>query len=569
MRVLFALALSAASLFFLGSEARSEWWKDAGGGNALDRRDIDVSSGTAARTQWSDGRIEAWAGATANPRISVNRAQARSLALKAARHLAYEKLAETVDGLSLDGSTTLKKEVLEGSVLQVKVQATIRGATVVRETVTDLPDGSPWAEVAVKLPIAGRTGLSSAFGIWSGSQPQASYRPNPAYTPEEQYTGVIIDASGLGFSPALAPRLLAEDSRAQVYGPHSVDARFFEARGAVGYNESLLKARRDPRVGPNPIIVRASGVVGDRKADLLISRWDAERLFAADRLSQVLKRGAVVVVVGKGPADLLKEGSRYAVLIGINEYAHANEVPPIRPLRFAAADAMDLGAFLTGKGGYQKEKVRVLVNEQASRAAIYSHLRALRHQVREEDTVVFFFSGHGTIGKARDGLPHYYLVPHDGRPGDLDGTAIRDDALEELVGQLNAKKVVVLLDACHSGGLGNQRAKGLANPAVRNGPHGHVFMEPAEGRVILAASRPDQVSIEDEQLRHGAFTHFLLEAMAGAADLDRDGTVTVLEAYQYLSSKVREYTARTHGFEQRPVLEVRGMSRELILAAIR
>jgi uncharacterized caspase-like protein len=94
-------------------------------------------------------------------------------------------------------------------------------------------------------------------------------------------------------------------------------------------------------------------------------------------------------------------------------------------------------------------------------------------------------------------------------------------------------------------------------------------MEATEGRVILAASRPEQVSIEDDQLQHGVFTHFLLEALGGPADLNRDGEVTALEAYQYLSARVREYTARTHGFEQRPVLEVRGMSRELIVAAVR
>ncbi len=538
-------------------------------GPVLDRRDIDVSAHTAVRTSWEEGLIEAKAGATADMRLAVNRAQARSMALKAARHLAYEKLAEAVEGLSLTGEASVRHATLRASNLRTELQAKIRGARILGETVTDLPDGSVWAEVTLGLPLVGQEGVSGALTGWASVQPPPSYRPNAAYATEDQYTGVIVEASGLGFSPGLTPRLLTADDRAEIYGPSRISPQALQAQGLTGYMESLPKARGDPRVGRNPLLVRAVGVSGDRRGDLLVSRHDAERLMAADRQSQVLTRGAVVVLVGKGPADLLKEGKRYAILVGVNEYAHANQVPPIRPLRFAASDARDLATLLIQKGGYSTEGLQLLVNEQATRVSLYGALRALRDSVREEDTVLLFFSGHGTIGTGRDGLSHYYLVPHDGRASDLDGTAIRDDVLEELVGQLPAKKVVVLLDACHSGGLGDQRVKGFANPADRTAPTSRTFMESSEGRVVMAASRPDQVSVEDDQVQHGVFTHFLLEALGGKADFDRDGTVTVLETYQYVSSEVRAYTTRTHGFEQRPVLEVRGMSRELILAALR
>jgi hypothetical protein len=57
----------------------------------------------------------------------------------------------------------------------------------------------------------------------------------------------------------------------------------------------------------------------------------------------------------------------------------------------------------------------------------------------------------------------------------------------------------------------------------------------------------------------------LLEALSGAADLDQDGKVTVLEAFQYLSAKVRDYTLERFQIAQQPVLEVRGMSGEIVL----
>ncbi len=550
-------------------EAGSEWWKEPTSGTSLDRRDIDVSAHTAVRTKWDEGSIEVKAGATADLRVAVNRAQARSMALKAARYLAYEKLAETVEGLTLTGDTIIKRETLKDSTLHVQVQARIKGARIVSETVQDLPDGSVWAEVVVGLRLNGPEGLTSALTGWAAAQPPAGYQPNPAFATEEQYTGLIVEASGLGFSPALTPRLLVAGDQAQIYGPQSVDPRFLEAYGLAGYADSLLKAKADGRVGPNPLIVRAQGVAGERKGDLLIPWRDAERILAADRQSGILKRAAVIIVVGKGPIDLLKEGRRYALLIGINEYANSQDTLPIKPLRFAANDARDLANLLIQKGGYAPEDVQLLLNGQATRAAIYAALRSLRSKVREEDTVLIFFSGHGTVGPARDGTAHYYLVPSDGRLDDLYQTAIRDDAFEELVGQLPAKKVLILLDACHSGGVGGKLAKGVTNPLVQTTPGRNSFMEAGEGRVILAASRPEQVSIEDDQVRHGVFTHFLLEALGGKADFDRNKEITILEVYQYLSTEVRAYTQRVHGFEQRPVLEVRGMSGELILAAAR
>lgn len=550
-------------------EAGSEWWEESTSGIHLDRRDIDISAQTAVRTKWDEGYIEVKAGATADRRVAVNRAQARSMALKAARHLAYEKLAETVEGLTLTGDTIIKKETLKDSTLRVQIQAKIKGARVVSEAVQDLPDGSVWAEVVVGLRLNGPEGLTSALTGWAAAQQATAYRPNPAYVPEEHYTGLIVEASGLGFSPALTPRLLATDDQAQIYGPHSVDPHYLETAGLVGYTDSLLKAKADGRVGPNPLIVRAQGVAGERKGDLLITRQDAERILAADRQSGILKRAAVIIVVGKGPIDLLKEGRRYALLIGINEYANSQDSRPIRPLRFAANDARDLATLLVQNGGYAPEDIQLLLNDQATRAAIYAALRSLRSKVREEDTVLIFFSGHGTVGTAPDGTSHYYLVPSDGRIDNLYQTAIRDDAFEELVGQLLSKKLIVVLDACHSGGIRGKRIKGVTNPLVHTPPARDSFMEAGEGRVILAASRPEQVSIEDDQVRHGVFTHFLLKALEGKADFDRNNEITVLEVYQYLSTEVRAYTQRVHGFEQRPVLEVRGMSGELILAAAR
>jgi len=67
--------------------------------------------------------------------------------------------------------------------------------------------------------------------------------------------------------------------------------------------------------------------------------------------------------------------------------------------------------------------------------------------------------------------------------------------------------------------------------------------------VIITASGANEISVEDDDLKHGVFTYYLLEGLKGKADFDRDGIITVDEAYTYVSSNVPVAT----GQAQHPV----------------
>ena len=60
--------------------------------------------------------------------------------------------------------------------------------------------------------------------------------------------------------------------------------------------------------------------------------------------------------------------------------------------------------------------------------------------------------------------------------------------------------------------------------------------------MILTASGGNQLSQELDEFKHGAFTYYLLEAMKGKGDNDKDGIITVNEAYQYVSNAVPKIT---------------------------
>ena len=73
-------------------------------------------------------------------------------------------------------------------------------------------------------------------------------------------------------------------------------------------------------------------------------------------------------------------------------------------------------------------------------------------------------------------------------------------------------------------------------------------------RSSATASRGSEVSLEVPELGHGLFTHYLVQGLKGAADLDRDGIVSLQEVYQYLEQQVAQ-KSRAIGGNQHPVMK--------------
>ncbi len=65
-----------------------------------------------------------------------------------------------------------------------------------------------------------------------------------------------------------------------------------------------------------------------------------------------------------------------------------------------------------------------------------------------------------------------------------------------------------------------------------------------DGIAVISASDDRQLSVESAKFGggHGVFTHYLLEGLKGAADYNKDGTVTLGELIPYLSENVRRQT---------------------------
>src|SRR6185295_3862108 len=98
-------------------------------------------------------------------------------------------------------------------------------------------------------------------------------------------------------------------------------------------------------------------------------------------------------------------------------------------------------------------------------------------------------------------------------------------------------RVAVFVDVCRAGNIGTIRNT-TVNAVVEK-------LGEAEGEILgLMASRPKELSYEGPQFGggHGAFSYFLLKALAGAADKNGDGKVDVNEVINYVTAEVAKAT---------------------------
>lgn len=244
-------------------------------------------------------------------------------------------------------------------------------------------------------------------------------------------------------------------------------------------------------------------------------------------------------------APAKKAGSRWAVLVGIDDYLWA------RKLEFCGADMRALREQLL-LSGFPPDHV-YLLHDQASenrsrpiKANIEAHLALILGLAEQNDAVLIAFSGHGMHlgGKS-------YLCPAEARLHDP-GTLIPVDAIYARLQKCPAALKLFLVDACRN----DPRQEGQRSFAAADDNRQFAqSLEPPQGILLLSSCAPGEVAREEKNLGHGVFVHFLLAGLAGEADSNRNGRVSLMELYLYANEKTKTYVAQKFVDSQRPSLK--------------
>ena len=236
-------------------------------------------------------------------------------------------------------------------------------------------------------------------------------------------------------------------------------------------------------------------------------------------------------------------GNRWAVLVGVNEY---DDETNYGCLHVCVKDAHAIREQLV-TGGSDPARIRLLTDdspEPPTRDNILVALKAVADATEPDDLLFFYYSGHGD----EDG-GESYLVARNGKRLVLSDTAVRVSRIKEIMEQAPARAKVIVLDACHSGAdIGGKGPKPMSEEFIRR-----VF-EQAEGLAILASCKQGQVSYEWQAQERSTFTHFLLEALAGQADRDEKGFVTVQDANRHVTNGVKLWASQRN-LSQTPTLQ--------------
>ena len=244
----------------------------------------------------------------------------------------------------------------------------------------------------------------------------------------------------------------------------------------------------------------------------------------------------------------------YLISIGIGSYRDQQAAAR----KSASLDAEMVSNYFQSLGGLPASNVRLLQDWKAIRSDIDEALLDwLPPHMNKDAVVIVYFAGLASVASTGE----TFLIPYDGAAT----TAARAYPLKNLeaaLSRLKAKQTVFLFDGIVSRMDPDSRTK--AAPPQWNSTGSstiHVIGTSGIGR-----------GLEDDQHRHGLFTYYLLRALRGEADTNRDGDVTLGETVAYLSQKVRWVSKTQMNQEQRPftvpVIRPTDPSADLVLTKV-
>lgn len=235
----------------------------------------------------------------------------------------------------------------------------------------------------------------------------------------------------------------------------------------------------------------------------------------------------------KGAESLRRTGTTHVLSIGINEY---EDNPIFGDLSYAEKDAQKFSQEFTARQkslGHPVNTVPVLYSADATKKNILDGLRKLAGDVKPEDSVVVFYSGHGKATRDK----RFYLIPHDVPYDSMEETlrhSISDAELEEAFRGVDAEQILFIIDACNSGQVIEDRRRGPMNSK------GLAQLAYDKGMYVLAAAQGYQAASERQELESGLLTYILLgDGLTSKADTEpEDNTITTREWLDYATRAV-------------------------------
>ena len=237
------------------------------------------------------------------------------------------------------------------------------------------------------------------------------------------------------------------------------------------------------------------------------------------------------------PTTTQQNVNTFAFIIANESYRRVEPVP------FAQNDGKIFAEYCQKTLGVPEKNLHLL--QDATLGDIkyqVSQMKQIADAFDGDAKFIFYYAGHGLPAENQQDA---FLIPVDGYGAD--GTGYSVNELYNELGALNAKSIVVLLDACFSGAKRDggmiASARGVAIKTKQAAPKGNM--------VILSAAQGDETAYPYKEHGHGLFTYFLLKKLN-----ESKGDVTLGELADYITSNVKKTSIVENGKLQTPAISV-------------
>lgn len=253
-----------------------------------------------------------------------------------------------------------------------------------------------------------------------------------------------------------------------------------------------------------------------------------------------------LVKVGKSDVDInipelrKQNPNKFALIIGNENYqSYQTGLKAEQNVEFAMQDALIFKEYCIKSLGIPSENIIFKTN-----AGVVQMLQSIKKintiikTLNGEAEIVFYYAGHGYPSEKNN---EPYLIPVDVNSSSLDMAVNISDIIEKF-SEYPSKRIVMLLDACFSGGGRNMGL--LASRGIKVIPNKPML----QGNIVmLSASSAEQSALPYNEKGHGLFTYFLLKKLQ-----ESKGEASLFELDKYLNNQVSIKATMLHAREQNP-----------------
>ena len=239
---------------------------------------------------WTTGNISAIG--KASPKD--NNETSNELVPGLARADANRQLMEILKQIKINPSLTVGAYASKNDIILAGIEKTARDAVISKQYYTS----ALAVEIIIETSMFGgflQLVLPEEIRQIPKIDPEILQKKNIGIIGEPLFSGLIIDATGLGVEPVLNPVIVSEQGHA-IYSSAFISRDFAVQNGVCKYLSSMDQALKDERIGNHPLIFKGLRKEGKPNTVIVISMSDYQLLEKTTERHGFLKECRIIIV---------------------------------------------------------------------------------------------------------------------------------------------------------------------------------------------------------------------------------------------------------------------------------